>query len=384
MSYETQCAACLSAELKEFSTFNRLYRITSDSRIWPQGGRIGQCRNCGLVQKIFDENYYKEIHDIYDTYNLYFQGIGEEQKIFKQGQGVPRSVLLVDNILPMFSGYGVESIKWLDFGCGRGHLLKVLAARQPEWKLYGADMGEKNRSCIESISGVCQYYANGIDGIDGSFNVFSMCHVIEHIPDPISFLDKVHKFLLDNGFLVIVTPNWRKNPIDLLVADHCLHCSLDWLNTLLSTAGFEVFYSNEALISKELIVVARVCGNGQTHMKNGLPQTMIKRDWDILENQLHWLTDMAAWAKSETKFPSVGILGTALAATWVDASCRSRFDFFVEEDNDRAGCDYLDRPVFLPDQLHPGLKVLVPLPAHQAKQICRRLNGSDSACFLSI
>lgn len=374
----------MSGEVREIAGFGGLLRITSDSRIWTSTGRLGQCRNCGLVQKPSSAAYRQEVGRIYDGYNLYFQGRGEEQKIFRQGIGAPRSALLADHALPMLAERSVQSaVRWLDLGCGRGHLLRALAARRPAWGLYGADISEKSREAIESIPGIRRYFANGLDDVDEVFDVLSMSHVLEHIPEPPAFLRAVRARLADDGLLVVAVPDWRHNPFDLLVADHCLHFSLDRLTGFLHAAGFEVLSASEETIPKELVVLARPACQ-ETNQAAGLSPSVVDGDWLALGKSIAWLSDMTTWATAETRSQVPGLLGTALAATWLDASCQSRFGFFVEEDPDRAGSTYMGRPVYAPDSLPPDARVLVPLPPGIAANVCERLNRPGSARFVSI
>ena len=78
-----------------------------------------------------------------------------------------------------------------------------------------------------------------------------------------------------------------------------------------------------------------------------------------------------------------GVLGTALAATWLDQAAARPFDFFMDEDPDRAGFTYLNRPVVAPSELPPGAIVLLPMPTEIATSVAARLNGAGPARFLA-
>src|SRR3546814_7100840 len=41
------CPLCGAKVVEEVEGFDLLLRVTSDSRIWTAGGRLGQCRSCG-------------------------------------------------------------------------------------------------------------------------------------------------------------------------------------------------------------------------------------------------------------------------------------------------------------------------------------------------
>lgn len=383
MKCQTLCVACGADSVRMLDGFDTLFRVTSDSRIWTSGGRLGQCAVCGLVQKPISNAYRTELAQLYDEYSLYFQGQGKEQKIFQNGVSAPRSELLTNCFhrqAPLISR--LRNVKWLDLGCGRGDLLRTLSVQCPQWALFGADMSERNRTGVEAIPGVRGYFSRGLDCVHEQFDVLSMSHVLEHVPDPITFLRSVLSCLSDNGHLLIAAPNWRLNPFDLLVADHCLHFCLETLTSILQTAGFTVLFFSEDIIPKELVLIARPSIHSNMP-EPSMTASLLSQDWSMLSDSLAWLSGMSAWAREQLRHPHVGILGTALAATWLDAACDSRFAFFVDEDSDRSGCTYMNRPVYSPAQVGSDMRVLVPLSPHIATGVCERLNRSGTAQYVT-
>lgn len=369
------CTICELGSVIDVPEFRQLLRVTSDSRIWSSGGQLGYCEFCGAVQKIFNDKLATEVAEIYNKYNLYFQGRGEEQKIFKNGLGRPRSELLVDYLLKNVSMSDFKKTpQWLDLGCGTGHLLRTLATRQLGFKLFGADISEKNRDLIENIDGVCGYFANGIKNVEQRFDFLSLSHVLEHVPSPVSFLCNVRDHLSPEGYLIIAVPNWKQNPFDLLVVDHCFHFSSVELSGIVRKAGFEILSLSEDVVSKELVLIARPRNFNISINQNDIDSAMCDHNKVLLTKTIDWLITLVKWAKLNCDGPNVGLFGTALAATWLDSVCQSSFAFFSDEDKDRFNVTYLGRPVFSPAKLPSTAKVLVPLPSSIALKLCERLN----------
>jgi len=94
----------------------------------------------------------------------------------------------------------------LDVGCGAGERLEQM--RGLGWTVSGLDFDEK-------AVGVAK--ARGLDVSCGTipgiwfppetFDVVTMNHVIEHVPDPIELLKECYRILKPGGKVVLTTPN---------------------------------------------------------------------------------------------------------------------------------------------------------------------------------
>lgn len=375
------CPLCGAKVVEEVEGFDLLLRVTSDSRIWAAGGRLGQCRSCGAVQKPFDQELSHEVDKIYATYELYFQGNGTEQKVFSAGSGRPRSEVLLKYLFShLDKETAAASGRWLDLGCGTGHLLRSLAAIRPNWRLFGADIDEKNRARIEEIAGVQGYFSKGLDDIHEDYDFISISHVLEHVPTPLVFLRRIFDRLTRGGYLLIAVPNWRQNPFDLLVADHCLHFTFMGLRRLVQAAGFQIIAQSESVAPKELVMIARAVDGGQAELEHDTAEQ--GGNVNLLSNVVDWLHAVVAWADAQDGGQEIGLLGTALAATWLDRSAARDFAFFVDEDPQRAGGRYLGRPVLIPTEVPENARVLLPMPYEIAMAVSARLNQSAHMRFL--
>ncbi|MEM7620841.1 MAG: class I SAM-dependent methyltransferase [Pseudomonadota bacterium] len=379
MPYAKRCLVCGSDDVISYDEYGKLHRVTSDSRIWHTGGRIFQCQTCGLVHKPFDALSEKEVGEIYETYQLYFQGQGGEQKIFISGVGKPRSAILTEHYFEHATllAENQHPPSWLDVGCGRGDLLRALSKHDNAWHLFGTDLGDKYKATVEEIEGVQTYFADGVDALQDCFDVISMSHVLEHISQPVSFLEKLHSHLNNNGHLLIAVPNWHQNPFDLLIADHYIHFTLDALSRLVESVGFKIITASDTLIPKELVLLAQKSDRHSEKTAIEGDAQKILYNTKLLEKMLAWLEQNVAWANtyiSQNGHSQLGVFGTALAATWLDHSTQKGCSFFVDEDLQRASGQYLDRPVYLPKDAPTNSVVLLPMYGVVAESISTRLN----------
>lgn len=98
----------------------------------------------------------------------------------------------------------------LDVGCGTGaNLTAPLALRFPETKFVGIDSDPVSIAYAsrENSSGNAQYLVETAFGDTGAFDLVIASEVIEHVEDPVAFLNSLRGFLAPDGKLVLTLPN---------------------------------------------------------------------------------------------------------------------------------------------------------------------------------
>jgi 2-polyprenyl-3-methyl-5-hydroxy-6-metoxy-1,4-benzoquinol methylase len=95
----------------------------------------------------------------------------------------------------------------LDVGCGNGVYLAFM--KELGWEVAGVEMDAEAAQVARSIFGITVHAGSLEDAPyqKASFDAITMNHVIEHVPDPISFVCTAASFLKPAGRMVIVTPN---------------------------------------------------------------------------------------------------------------------------------------------------------------------------------
>lgn len=95
--------------------------------------------------------------------------------------------------------------KLLDIGCGTGDFLVV--AKNDGWQITGIEPGEKPRK-IAIRKGVS--FVNKLSDIeDNSFDVITMWHVLEHVPDLEFQIKELKRLIKPNGTILIAVPNFK-------------------------------------------------------------------------------------------------------------------------------------------------------------------------------
>jgi len=151
----------------------------------------------------------------------------------------------IRNIRKKYLNYFNMSSKVLDIGCGDGVLMKYL--QEEGYSVYGIDTDlQAVTHCVKNNLSVFQKDAiSFLQKNKNSFGSIICCHVIEHIPinQIAQFIECCYNTLLNNGILLIITPNvhtlegtanfWND-------PSHIRPYTIPCLEKLLTKAGFEI------------------------------------------------------------------------------------------------------------------------------------------------
>jgi SAM-dependent methyltransferase len=135
----------------------------------------------------------------------------------------------------------------LDIGCGDGAFLQSLKSRG--WHVYGTETSAAG-CAIARAKGISVHEGElaSADFPDGFFDVITLWHVLEHIPDPVVELKRIRRMLKDDGALVVEVPNSDSPTLQfcggqwygLDVPRHLQHFSPSTLQALLYSAEFQI------------------------------------------------------------------------------------------------------------------------------------------------
>lgn len=196
-----------------------------------------QCTHCGLIfqdqaeSKASDPAFYQDTYrKIYQTYES-----PTEKDLWVQRQRAAHllSLLTSQNI--------IHPARVLDIGASTGVLLKEMSDAfngavvgvEPgdAYRRYAADQGIHMLPSIEAV----------IDENIPKFDLISMIHVLEHLPDPVGTLRTIRAHLLnEDGQLIVEVPNFYAH--DSYELAHLTCFTPHTLQETLKQAGFEVIH----------------------------------------------------------------------------------------------------------------------------------------------
>ena len=136
--------------------------------------------------------------------------------------------------------------KILDVGCGTGDFLK--AAQNNGWVVIGIEPNQEARSIANSKTNNAVFDIDHLSKINDHFDVITLWHVLEHLPDLKTQIENLKRLLNPNGTLIIAVPNfksydakfYKSNWAAYDVPRHLWHFSKKSISKLFQNNGLKV------------------------------------------------------------------------------------------------------------------------------------------------
>jgi 2-polyprenyl-3-methyl-5-hydroxy-6-metoxy-1,4-benzoquinol methylase len=136
----------------------------------------------------------------------------------------------------------------LEIGYGTGWWLLWMKKMGYE-NLVGCDISSYNEERLK-MSGIKTYCGSlkDIDRSIGKFKLVRLQHVLEHVPDPVHFLEEIKAIMHDDGIIVLVVPNINSlsyklfgiSFASLVVPHHIFHHSSQSLAKIFNKSGLSI------------------------------------------------------------------------------------------------------------------------------------------------
>jgi len=113
--------------------------------------------------------------------------------------------------LSLINGLVSEKGLILDIGCGTGDFLK--ACQKDGWQVCGIEPNDKARALTAKKIDKEEQVSDKIDSFlqthKGRFDVITMWHVLEHVPNLLEYIEQVKLLLKPEGSLIVAVPNFK-------------------------------------------------------------------------------------------------------------------------------------------------------------------------------
>lgn len=202
----------------------------------------------------------------------------------------------------------VRSGSVLDIGCGLGGFLANLPSNRFEVSGLEPYQG-LFASVVEPLRSRIQFKPfDTADLAENAFDLITLWHVLEHMPQPLKALEKVFRLLKPGGCLILEVPNLASLEARWLgpfwyhldVPFHFWHFTPSSLRTMVSKAGFRV---------------------------EAQPSFTLTRPILLLNYLILGANSMHSWCRAALRLPS-GLLDRAVRAACVPVCALERFALF--------------------------------------------------------
>ncbi len=249
------------------------WQIASDDYLSSERFEVHFCPSCGLgrtlpvvapedLGKYYAAGYYKKRKSGADTHI----NNGRFRRVKERSGGTKRV---------------------LDVGCGNGGLVETFT--HAGWEARGVEMAPPEHFVSDEVQK--KIFIGDVRTAPyepHSFDVITLFHVLEHLPEPRSYLKKARELLSNNGLLVIEVPNvaslqarmTRGKWFNLDVPRHVFHFTPISLTTITEQSGFTIEEVSHYSRIYSLFGFLQSLLNLVTHRNNIL--------FDLLNGKITW------------------------------------------------------------------------------------------------
>ena len=173
-------------------------------------------------------------------YDLHSESAVSEFMVYGSGQ----SWGLYDRIAEFIKGSVTRDAgAILDIGCGKGILLKRLKTALPGWTMAAVEPSKNAHRYFAEVMPEVDLFNGSFDEsphVNEKFDLVIANGVLEHVPNPLVFLDAFKQCMSPDGMGFIGVPNFLNNPVDLYTYDHLSRFTPETIESLFGQCGLEV------------------------------------------------------------------------------------------------------------------------------------------------
>ena len=232
-----QCPVCHSTDFQPLLA-------AKDYLVSAEVFSIAACNNCGLrftnprpddhqLDRYYDSAAYISHSDQQETLT---------DKLYKIARGF--TLKSKRRLITKINQHNQQA-RLLDVGCGTGYFLA--ACQQHGWQVSGVEPNDLARKQAMANTGITLY--DDLQKITGQqFEIITLWHVLEHVPDLPQTLTKLKSLLAAGGRLLIAVPNYTAYEAGLFkeywaaydVPRHLYHFNRQAMHTLAAKHGLKV------------------------------------------------------------------------------------------------------------------------------------------------
>lgn len=176
----------------------------------------------------------------------YISHTDSKRNLFEKAYHLVRRISLKKK-LNLINAHASQEKKLLDVGCGTGDFLEI--AQKNNWQVSGIEPNEKARTIANKKTNNAVFEIDQLLKFEpNSFDVITLWHVLEHLPNLEDHISIFKKLLKPKGILIIAVPNYKSYDAKYYkafwaaydVPRHLWHFNQDSISKLVSKQSFKV------------------------------------------------------------------------------------------------------------------------------------------------
>jgi 2-polyprenyl-3-methyl-5-hydroxy-6-metoxy-1,4-benzoquinol methylase len=223
-------------------SFKKVFEL-KDYFLSKEDFNIVKCENCGFLFTN-PQPHPENLGDYYKS-EEYVSHSNSKKGFVNSAYHIVRNYTLNKKFKMVKSIMSKGSI--LDIGCATGEFLNVF--KLDKWTTLGIEPDKDAKKFAVENYNLNIENENYLENIDeNSFDIITMWHVLEHVPNLNKRLETLNKILKDDGNLIIAVPNYKSYDADYYgkfwaaydVPRHLFHFSKSTMEKLLIKHGFQI------------------------------------------------------------------------------------------------------------------------------------------------
>ena len=137
----------------------------------------------------------------------YISHTDSERNLFEKTYQFIKGISL-ERKLKLINAYTFKDKTLLDIGCGTGDFLRI--AQENKWDVTGIEPNQKAREIAnKKINGQVFNIDSLTEFQNGSFQIITLWHVLEHVYDLQNHIKTIKDLLKKDGAIIVAVPNYK-------------------------------------------------------------------------------------------------------------------------------------------------------------------------------
>ena len=137
----------------------------------------------------------------------YISHTNSKRNLFEKVYHIVRRISVIQK-LKLINSFSSSGKTLLDVGCGTGDFLQV--AKNNHWEIFGIEPNQEARTIANIKTDNAVFNAEKLSEFESkSFDVITLWHVLEHLPNLEEKIIVFKKLLKPQGVLIIAVPNYK-------------------------------------------------------------------------------------------------------------------------------------------------------------------------------